>query len=100
MGSDELDAQLMSGCSGQPPVTCEQRGIKRFREGHIDSVIGCEAIPQIPDARQKKIVRIPSNWKIREVRESLAAALSIDIAGGCIPAENLCHFDINEMRRV
>ena len=87
-------------CNGQPSVTCKQHGIKRFREGHIDSVIGCEVIPQIPSAYQKKIVRIPSNWKIREIGESLAAAPVINLARGCIPAEDLCHFDVNEMRRV
>jgi hypothetical protein len=91
---------MTSGCGGEPSVTCEQRCVKRFRESHIDGVIGREVVPQIPDTCQKKIVRIPSNWKIREIGESLVAPLCVDLTGGCIAAQHLGHFDIDEVRRV
>ena len=91
---------MTSRGSRQPAVAREQRGVERFREGDIDGVIGGGVLPQLPDTWQKKIMRIPSNRKVREIGESLAAAFSIDLASDRIAAKNLRHLDVDEMRRV
>jgi hypothetical protein len=95
-----LDPKMTSRGSRQPAVAGEQRGAERLREGDIDGVIGGEIAPQLPDTRQKKIMRISPNRKVREIGERLIAAFSVDLAGGRIPAKNLRHFDVDEMRRV
>lgn len=45
-------------------------------------------------------MRVPANGKIGEVGKRRAAARPIDFTDGSVAAENLRHFDIEEMRRV
>ena len=90
----------MAGCSSQTLITCEQRSVKRFREGHIDGIVSREIVPQIPDPRQKEIVRISTQGKVREVGQSCAAAFAIDFAVRRISPDHLRDFDIEQMRHV
>lgn len=66
---------MMAGCSGERLVSRQQRRVERFGERDVDGVIGRQIFPQIPDTRQKEIVRISMHREIREVGQSRAAAL-------------------------
>ena len=90
----------MAGGSGETFVTGEQRGVEHFGQGDVHGVIGREMVPQIPDARQQDIVRIPVQRKVCEVSESHAAALGINLAVCGITANHLRNFDVEQMRRV
>ncbi len=90
----------MAGCSGQTLITCEQWSVERFRKGHIDGIVSREIVPQIPDPRQKKIVRISAQGKVRKVGESGAAAFATDLAVRRISPDHLRNFDIKQMRHV
>ena len=48
---------VTAGCS-ETPVAGDQRGIERLGERNIGGIIGREVVPQIPDARQKNIMRV------------------------------------------
>jgi hypothetical protein len=65
-------------CSGEALVACEQRGLKGFRESHIDRVISREVVAQVPNPSQKYIVWVPLNWIIGEIIERRAAALVLN----------------------
>ncbi len=91
---------MMSGCRGESPVAREQRRVERFREGDVDGVVGSEIVPQIPDTRQKEIVRIPAQRKVGQVGESRATTLAIDLASRRIPADDLRYFNIEQMGRM
>ena len=98
--SHQFNSRVMAGRGGKAPVTCQQRRLKRFREGDIDSIVGRQIMAQVPDARQKKAVRIPAQRKVAQIGERRAATLRINVAGRFIPAHDLRHFDIEQMRRV
>jgi len=98
--SYQFDQCVMAGCSGQMLITREQRSVERFRKGHIDGIVSREIIPQIPDPRQKEIVRISAQGKVREVGESRAAAFAIDLSVRRISSDHLRDFDIEQMRHV
>jgi len=90
----------MAGGCGQAAVARQQSGIERFGKRDIDRVVGRQIVPQIPNARQEKIMRIPQQRKVREIRKSNAATLAIDIAIRGIAPDHLRDFDIEQMRRV
>jgi hypothetical protein len=46
------------------------RSVERFGKRDVDGVVRRKIVPQIPDARQKKLVRISMQRKVREVGES------------------------------
>ena len=90
----------MAGGSGQAPIAHQQSGIERFSKRDIDSVPGRQIVPQIPNARQEKIMRITQQGKVREVGKDNAAALAIDIAIRGVAPDHLSDFDIKQLRRV
>ena len=90
----------MPGRGRKASIPREQRRFKRFGECDIDGVIGCEIVPQSPDARQQKIMWISAQGKVGQVGESRAATLWIDLTGHCIPAKDLRYFHVEQMRRV
>jgi hypothetical protein len=57
---------MMAGRSSEAFVASEQWSVERFSESNVDGVIGSEIVPQIPDPRQKEIVRISVQGKVRE----------------------------------
>jgi len=85
---------------GEPLVAREQSCIQRFREGNIDAVIGGEIAPQIPDPRQKEMMRIPANRKVSEIGKCRTAALLVDFTDRGVTAKDLRNFDIKQVRRV
>ena len=98
--SHQLNSRVMTGRRGETVVACQQRGVERFGQRDIDSIIGREVIPQIPNARKKKIMRVTPQWKIRKIGERRAPAFTIDLAFCRIPADHLRDFDVEQIRRV
>jgi|GEM_PF-3637018 len=90
----------MAGRGGKTLIAREQRSVERFRKGHVDRIVSREIVPQIPDPRQKEIVRISAQGKIREVGKSRTAAFAIDLALCRISPDHLRDFDIEQMRHV
>ena len=98
--SHQLDPCMVAGRGGETSVARQQRRVERFGEGDVDGVIRRKIVPQIPDARQKKLVRISMQRKVRKVGESRAAPFAIDLALRRIPADHLRDFDVEQMRCV
>jgi transposase len=96
--SNQLDACMMAGRGGEASITREQRSVERLGEGDVDGVVSREIVPQIPDARQKEIMRISVHGKIREIGESRAATFTIDLAVRRISPNHLRDFDVEQMR--
>jgi hypothetical protein len=88
---------MMASRSGETLVARKQRSVERFGKGDVDGIIGREIVPQIPDTRQKEIMRVSAEG---EVSESRAAAFAVDLALCRIPADDLRNFDIEQMRRM
>ncbi len=91
---------MMAARRGETFVAREQRSVEGFGKSHVDSIVRGEIVPQIPDPRQKEIVRISVDGKVREIGESRAAAFAIDLAIRRISADHLRDFDIEQMRHV
>ena len=88
----------MASRIGETLVARKQWSVERFGESDVDGIIGREIIPQIPDARQKEVMRVSAEGKVSEVGESRAAAFAIDLALCRIAADDLRNFDIEQMR--
>jgi hypothetical protein len=86
--------------SGQPLVSGEQSRIECFRKGNIGSIIRREITSQGPNARQKQVMGIAADGEIGEIGKRGSAALLINFTISGVAAENLRHFDIEEVRRV
>ena len=75
----------------------EQRRGEGFGEGDVYSIIGRQIVPQFPDPRQKQVVRIPAEGEVDQIGERRASTIRIELAGRRIPANDLRHFDIDQM---
>ena len=91
---------MMASRSGETPVARKQRSVERFGKGDGDGIRGGEIVSQIPDPRQKEIMRVSAEGKVSEVGKSRAAAFVVDLALCRIPADDLRDFDIEQMRRM
>lgn len=98
--SDQFDSRMMASRGGETLVTRQQRCVERFGKGDVDGIIGCEIVSQIPDTRQKEIMRVSAEGKVSEVGESRAAAFAVDLALCRVSADDLRNFDIEQMRRM
>jgi hypothetical protein len=96
----QFDVGAMTGGCGQTPVARQQGYVEHLGQRDIGGIIGRQIVPQSPNARQKKIVRIASQWKVRQIGEGQAAARVIDFAICGIPSKYLCDFHIKQMGRV
>ena len=65
----------MAGGCGEAPVAREQRRVKRLGQRDIGGVIGRQIVAQLPNARQKEIMPISPQGKVREVGKGQSAAL-------------------------
>ncbi len=98
--SNQFDPGTMAGGRRKPVVTCQQNGVQRFGQGDINGVIRGDIVAQRPNARQQKIMRVALHAKIAEIVECRAPAFGIDLASCCIFADDLCYFDVEQVRRV
>ena len=90
----------MAGGCGQTSVARQQWRFECFGERDIGGVIGCEIVPQLPNAGQKQIVRVPSQGKIRQVGKSHTAAISVDLTICGVATDHLRDFHVEQMRRM
>jgi hypothetical protein len=90
----------MAAGRGQTSVASQQWHVERLGECDIGGIIGRQVVPQIPNARQKEIVRVSPQGKVCQVGESHAAALAIDFAFCGVAPNHLCDFHIKQMRRM
>lgn len=91
---------MMARRSGETLVARKQRSVQRFGKGYVDGIIGRKIVPQIPNARQKEIMRVSAEGKVGEIGKSRAAAFVVDLALYRIAADHLRDFDIDQMRRM
>src|SRR5665647_250516 len=91
---------MMAWRSGETLVAGEEWSVEHFGEGDVHGVIGREIVPQIPHARQEKIVRISAQREVSEVLQGRAAALGIDITVSSVPPNHLRDFDVEQMGRM
>ena len=91
---------MVPGRGGEALVARQQRRVERFGKGDVDGIIGGEIVSQIPDPRQKEIMRVSAERKVGEVGESRATAFAVDLALCRIAADDLRNFDIEQMRRM
>jgi hypothetical protein len=91
---------MMASRGAETLIARNQRGVERFGKGDIDGIVGREIVPQIPNTRQKEIMRVSVEGKISEVGESRATAFAVDLALGRVPADDLRNFDVEQMRRM
>ena len=100
MLSRQFDPRTMTGCCSKMTVAREQRSVERFSKGDVNGVVGREIVPQVPDTRQKEVMRISVQGKVCQVGQSRTATVIIDFATRRIPPDHLRDFDIEQMRRV
>jgi hypothetical protein len=96
----QFDVGAMTGGCGQTPVARQQGYVEHLGQRDIGGIIGRQIVPQIPNARQKEIVRIPPQRKVSQIGEGHATAGAIDFAICGIPSHYLCDFHIKQMRSV
>ncbi len=93
-----MRAMAASRC--KPLVARDQRGVKRFGESHINGVVCGEIVPQFPDARQQRAVRISAEGELKEIGECGTAAFLIDLVSCGIATNHLGYLDVEQVRRM
>jgi hypothetical protein len=77
--SHQLDLCMMASSGGETLVARDERSTERFGKGDVERVVGREIGPQIRHARQKEIVGISAQGKVREIGEGRAAAFAVNL---------------------
>src|SRR5437016_1869602 len=85
-------------CQGTIPG--DEGRLKRLRECEVCSIIGCKVRTEIPDARQKRLVRVTYEAQIHEILDGLAGALDGELSGNEVAPEHLSDLEIQEVRRM
>jgi len=98
--SRQLDSYAKARGPGETPIAREKRSVERFGERNVNGVVGGEVVPQLPNWRQQKIVRIPSQGKVRQVGERRGAAFPVDVAVRGLATDRLSDLDVEQMRGV
>jgi len=75
------------GIHSKMTVAREQRSVERFSKSDVNGVVGREIVPQVPDTRQKEVMRISVQGKVCQVGQSRTATVIIDFATRRIPAD-------------
>ena len=84
----------------QAVVTREQNGVQHLGQCYVNRVISGDIVPQGPNPRQQKIVRVSSHTDIGQIAKCNTPAFAINLASYCISADDLCYFDVEQVRRV
>lgn len=96
--SREPGAGVATNRGGEPLIRCEQPSIERLRQRNVDSIVGGEIAPQIPDPDQEEIMRVAANRKVSKVGQRLMAAMRVDLTHRSIATQDLRNFDIKQVR--
>lgn len=65
----------MARGGGKSAIGGDERRIERLGEREVDRVVGRDAGPQLPHARQQDVVRVAPDVQVNQVPEGVAAAL-------------------------
>ena len=82
----------------QRPISCDERGIQGFGKSQVSGVIRRQTVPHLPDSRKQDVMRVTGERKLNKVGESFGAAVRRYSGGAHIAAQNLGHFQVNEVR--
>lgn len=86
--------------SAQRLIERDERGIQRFCQGYVRSVVGREGLPQRPDTLQKRRVRIAPQGQRLKSTEPRGGLRFSDTMMPHRAAKNLSHFQVDEVRSV
>ena len=78
----------------------KERSVQRLGERDISRVVSGQVAAKLPHARRQEFVGIAAKGERGEVVERLAATIGGDLACRRISAQDLGHFDVDEMGRV
>ena len=96
--SHHLDSRRVSGCVSGTLVARDKRRVEHFCQSHVDSIVGAEIVPQLPNAWQEEFVRMPPQREVGEVDQSLAPKLRSNLASRCKTAHDLRDLRIHQVR--
>jgi len=87
-------------CPSEPPIAGEQRRRQRFGERYVGSIVRRHRSPQGPDTAQQRRMRVPLDGEITKVSQCKLRTCGEQRCGLREPPQRLCHFDVDEVRRV
>ena len=90
----------MPGSRGQLRVACNQWRDERLGQRQVGGFVRGDVASQLPDARQKRLVRVARDGEIDEILERLHPSFGAEHARRRLPAQHLRDFDIEQMRCV
>jgi hypothetical protein len=82
----------------QRPISCNERRIQGFSKSQVSGVISRNTVPHLPDSCQQDVMRVTGERKVNKVGESFGAAVRRYSGGAHIAAQDLCDFQVNEVR--
>jgi hypothetical protein len=95
--SEHFDPRSRSR-GAQRPIPRHEGRIQRLGQREIGGVVSREVVPQLPDALQQNVVRIPVERKIGEIAQRLTAPFGRDQAQTDVPAQNRRRFNVEQVR--
>ena len=78
-GSHELDSRAVGNCGRERRVASQESGVEDFGQREIDRVVRRDAVAELPDPRQKEVVRIANEGKGRKVFERLKPSGRVEL---------------------
>ncbi len=98
--SDQFYRGAVATSAGEFAVTGEEWGIQGFGEGDVGSVVGGEGVTEVPDARNQGLMVVAFDDELREIAQGFFCAGDGDFLAMHQAAQNLCDFDVEELRCV
>lgn len=96
----KLDDCRMATCPPQARVEGQQGDTEGLGQRNVRRVVRRQVTPQLPDSRQQIGMGMPADGKVHEVVEGTGGAVAGEAADPDEPSENLCDFQVNQMRRL
>jgi hypothetical protein len=93
---DHFDAHAASRF-GQRAISRDQWRTQRFGKSQVGCVISRQTVPHLPNAGEQDEMWIAGDGKIDQIGESFGAPFSGDAGREHIPAQDLRHFEVDQM---
>ena len=100
VASEELDPRGVSAGGGEGRVPCHEGSRQRFREGDVGRIVRRDVVPELPDPGQQHVVRVATQGQRGEVLQRLGAARGVELRGERVSAQDLGHFEIQQVGSV
>ena len=81
----------------QSAVAREQDSVQRCGQRYIDGVVSCDVVPQLPHARQQKIMSVSLQPKISQIGERSRTTPRVYVSPQRVFTYDLRHFDVEQM---